>query len=356
MNESFPNSQFRVDGYYSPGQFRRDRNEHGGGLMLFVKQGIPAKRIKTLESEDIEVSCLEVNIAKRKWAIFNIYRPSCKSIDLFFNELTKLIDLAINKYENIVVMGDFNIDISDSNSHGYQRLEQFSDIFSLQHLIKSKTCITKTSESTTDLILTNRSHCFQFSKCAETGMSDFHRMTFTVFRSQFTRQKPIKIQYRDYSRFDADKFLRQLNDEIYKTSAVSEDCPDVAYNTFAEKFCNIINKHAPLKNKTLRGNQAPFMNKELAKAITTRSRLKNTFIKDNNKQNWQAFAKQRNKCTKLRKKAIKSHFAKVTGKGTMTNQCFWKTVKPFLNRKGNHGQQTIILEENDKIHENPTVS
>ena len=147
-----------------------------------------------------------------------MYRPSCKNIDLLFNELTKLIDLAVNKYENIVAVGDFNIDISDSGSHGYQRLEQFSDIFSLQYLIKSKTCINKTSESTFDLILANRSQCSQFSKYAETGMSDFPRMTFTVFRSQFTRQKPIKMQYRGYSRFDADKFLRQLNDDIYRTS------------------------------------------------------------------------------------------------------------------------------------------
>ena len=83
LDESFPNSQFAVDGYYSPGQFRRDRNEYRDGLVLFVKQGIPAKRIKTLESENIEVICLEVNIAKRKWAIFYIYRPTCKSIDLF---------------------------------------------------------------------------------------------------------------------------------------------------------------------------------------------------------------------------------------------------------------------------------
>ena len=120
---------------------------------------------------------------------------------------------------------------------------------------------------------------------------------------------------------------------------MSEDCPDITYNTFAEKFCNAINKHVPLKNKTIRGNQAPFMNKELAKAITTRSRLKNIFIKDKYKQNWQAFAKQRNKCTKLRKKAIKFHFAKVTGNGMMTNRCFWKTVKPFLNMKFS----TIIL-------------
>ena len=86
----------------------------------------------------------------------------------------------------------------------------------------------------------------------------------------------------------------------------------------------------------------------------TRSRLKNIFIEDKNKQNWQAFAKQRNKWTKLRKKAIKFHFAKVTGNSMMTNRCFWKTVKPFLNSEGDHGQQTIILEENDKIHKNPT--
>ena len=187
-------------------------------------------------------------------------------------------------------MGDFNIDISDFSCHGYHRLEQFSDIFSLKHLIKSKTFITKTSESTIGLILTNRSQCFQFSKCAETGMSDFQLVTFTVFRSQFIRQKPIKIQYRDYSRFDADKFLQQLNDEIYGTSTGSEDCPDIAYNTLAEKFCNAIKKHAPLKNETIRGNQAPFINKELAKAIMIRSRLKNIFIVDKNKQNWQAFA------------------------------------------------------------------
>ena len=38
-------------------------------------------------------------------------------------------------------------------------------------------------------------------------------------------------------------------------------------------FSELVNKHAPLKFKTLRGNHAPFMNKELQKAIYTRSKL-----------------------------------------------------------------------------------
>ena len=48
LNEEFPNSQFEINGYYNSGPYRRDRNEHGGGLMIFIKQGVPVKRIKDL--------------------------------------------------------------------------------------------------------------------------------------------------------------------------------------------------------------------------------------------------------------------------------------------------------------------
>ena len=42
---------------------------------------------------------------------------------------------------------------------------------------------------------------------------------------------------------------------------------------------------APLKKKILRGNDAPFMNKELRKAIYTRSRLRNRYFKNPTKEN-----------------------------------------------------------------------
>ena len=46
------------------------------------------------------------------------------------------------------------------------------------------------------------------------------------------------------------------------------------------------------------------MNKELAKAIMTRSRLKNIFIEEKNKQNWQGFAKQKISVPNLGKKRL----------------------------------------------------
>ena len=37
LDQSFPNSQFKIDGYHFPA-FRRDRTCHGGGLMVLVKK------------------------------------------------------------------------------------------------------------------------------------------------------------------------------------------------------------------------------------------------------------------------------------------------------------------------------
>ena len=38
----------------------------------------------------------------------------------------------------------------------------------------------------------------------------------------------------------------------------------------------VLNKHAPIKEKIVRGNEAPFMTKELSKTIK-RSKLKNRY-------------------------------------------------------------------------------
>ena len=43
--------------------------------------------------------------------------------------------------------------------------------------------------------------------------------------------------------------------------------------------------HAPLKKKTLRGNQAPFLSKEPRKEIYTRSKLKNKYNRNLTEEN-----------------------------------------------------------------------
>ena len=59
----------------------------------------------------------------------------------------------------------------------------------------------------------------------------------------------------------------------------------------------VIERHAPLKQKNIRANQAPFMNKELQKAIMLRSKLRNRLNKLKTEQANMEYKRQRNLCT-----------------------------------------------------------
>ena len=78
--------------------------------------------------------------------------------------------------------------------------------------------------------------------------------------------------------------------------------PHEGYYIITNNFLKVVIKHAPLKKKTIRGNNAPYMNKEFRKAIYTRTRTKNKFLKNPSEQNEILFKKQRNICKSKEKK------------------------------------------------------
>ena len=116
-----------------------------------------------------------------------------------------------------------------------------------------------------------------------------------------------------------------------------------------KRFTAPPDKHVPIKLKTLRGNQAPFMTRDLRKAIYNRSRLKNNLNKNQTNENRIKYKKQRNKCVSLRKKAIKSHFESITRNGIMSSKNFWNTIKPFITNKSGLTNNDIMLIHNNTI-------
>ena len=47
----------------------------------------------------------------------------------------------------------------------------------------------------------------------------------------------------------------------------------------SEIFSEVLNYHVPLKQKSVRRNHAPFTTRELNKAIMTKSKVKNSYVK-----------------------------------------------------------------------------
>ena len=58
------------------------------------------------------------------------------------------------------------------------------------------------------------------------------------------------------------------------------------YDRLTQIFRDIAEYHAPLKQKIIRGNQAPFTTKELSKGIVVKSKAKNLYVKLPSRENY----------------------------------------------------------------------
>ena len=107
-----------------------------------------------------------------------IYRPSSQNKQCFLEELSEIIDHFSSIYDNQIILGDFNMESSESI------LKTFMQSHNLLNLIKSNTCF-KERGTCIDLILTNRKFCFKNSSTFETGLSDHHRLIYSMLKTTF---------------------------------------------------------------------------------------------------------------------------------------------------------------------------
>ena len=280
LDETFPTRQFSIDGFTSP--YRLDRHN--------------------------------------------------AEISSHMNCMGKAIDSLSSRYENFLLIGDFNAEVSDVS------MKEFCDIYSFKNLIKEPTCFQNPANpKCIDLMLTNRHRSFQNSCVIETSLSDFHKMTVTVLRAFFKKAEPKVRSYRDYKNFTNDNF-RLLLEEL---SGDFDFTNETALDSFLDICREALNKTAPLKQKYVRANNSPFMNKTILKAIMKRTRLRNRFLKDMSDSNRVAYNTQRNYCVSLVRKAKKS---------------FWKIIKPFFTYKGvNHDNKTLV-ENKETVSDNKEIS
>ena len=90
--------------------------------------------------------------------------------------------------------------------------------------------------------MTNRPKPFNESEAIETGLSDFCKISLTVMKVFYIKQKPKFIHYKNYKDFSNEDFMREL--EITLSSFFQ-----ISFWTFKSTADNIIQKHALIKKR-----------------------------------------------------------------------------------------------------------
>ena len=99
---------------------------------------------------------------------------------------------------------------------------------------------------------------FMTSCTEETRISDYHKLIMHICRLIFAKGKSKKFFYRCYKNFESKLFEETLIKNLPET--------ELSLKSFETTFSLTLEKFAPLKQKYLRYNNSPFLNKILRKS------------------------------------------------------------------------------------------
>ena len=181
-------------------------------MIEYVRKGLSHKIMKIFQTKESESVFCEITIKSIQWLVVSVYGPLDDSnMNKFFEEMTTSLDMALKKYENCIIMGNFNIDMDKPDSPAYAQLNDFCDIY-------EKTCFTKNHSSRIDLILSNKPSSFQLSHATEVGLSNCHELITTCMKAAISRLKPRVINY--LKNLMNEVFCRTYNKNISNVSHV----------------------------------------------------------------------------------------------------------------------------------------
>ena len=215
LDESFLVSQFLIPGFENP--ISLDRSSSGGGIILYIRKGIPFNLLKSnCLSANAEAFLVEVKIGKKKWFLCCSYNPHKALIEKHMNELGKGIDIYLHKYDHVLLIGDYNSEIRERS------MLDFCNVYNLESLSNTPTCFKNPENpSCIDFLLTNSKNNFNETLVLESGLSDFRKLDVSILKSYYKKEAPKVIIYREYKYFDNENFSNELENELSKIGSLT---------------------------------------------------------------------------------------------------------------------------------------
>ena len=135
----------------------------------------------------------------------------------------------------------------------------------------------------------------------------------------YKKQKPNIVTYRNYKHFSNEAFMFDVKNSIIQ---MTSERNNLEFDRFKTALDKAIQRHAPIKKRYVRANQAPFINKKINKEIMKRSRLRNKFLNTKSDIDRKAYNKQRNLCVSLIRSEKKNFLSNINTCDITDNKTF----------------------------------
>ena len=108
------NSLLLSDVYDSP--YRKDRTNHGGGILIYLNKNIISQWMPDLEIYWNESIWIKIKQKSESFLLGVLYSPKTPDAK-FFEQLNQNIEAALEISKTIIIVGDFNEDLLNDSKH-----------------------------------------------------------------------------------------------------------------------------------------------------------------------------------------------------------------------------------------------
>jgi len=344
LSDTFQNSEFYLKDYQL---FRRDRQSNGGGIILYVKSIYPCVQRCDLETDSLEAIWLEFKcINQKSFIVGYVYRPPSSPAS-WNDEMECILEKLYCENKEIILFGDINYNFCNSATSN-ATWNNIIDAFNMKQLVNRPTRVTPTSSTIIDHVYTNHPCNITDINVPVLSLSDHYPVCFTRKANAKTKLKQgsshHKISYRALANFDETNFLEELKVQPWSDIERHND-PDDGLNLFIKLFSNVLNSHAPIKQKRVKRIQQPdWFNNNISFAIKQRDYAK----KVNNSQQYK-FWRQKVKSTVTKSK--KNFYNETINENKRDPKKLWKNLKDLTGKNATQSQNHFINDD----HGNPIM-
>ena len=343
----------------------------GGGISMFLKNDLEYHvRTDLTLPESIEYESLFVEITnqtttrQRNVVIGIIYRsPSGKNFNEFFEKLEIIISKVSNENKDVIVLGDFNIDLlkieSDKNA------SKLLDLFAGNNMVPMINLPTRVTDSSSTLIDHIYKTVNDISDTAGSIVSDItdHYLNFILIKKQVTLKSQSHVTYRSYSERNLRKFNNYLENVDWSSVYLSND-PNESYNEFLNIYHRALDINIPLKRRKFnkfKHKKNPWVTCGILKSLRTKYllhkrilRCKNTAIKADVLLKYNAYNKVLSRVIRAAKKL---YWHKVMHDSIRDSKQTWKNINDILRKnKTKHSFPSFFMHNGEVLNDEGNIA
>ena len=344
LDENIRDDEVDVQGYSI---IRRDRDRHGGGTLLYVKDSIAFNRRKDLELEGTESVWAEILLPKTRGIfVSSIYRPpnDGRFLEKFEATLEK-----VDAEKEVYILGDINIDFLKKDSTLCRAYTNVLSAFNLKQLINIPTRITDTTATILDHIITNSSGKLYNFGVLDCSISDHLPIYCHRLQVRGESHVPIVKWVRSFKGYSAEILNRELRLVDWSGVYLGRNV-DEAYESFVSILRGLIDRLAPMRQLRTRQRTGPWMSGIILAGIRRRDDLFRQFKRDrSNLVLYGEFCRVRNQVQRDVKQAKQDYFRGIVERCDGDNRKLWSSLKGAgFNSKAKSGAKIVVNIDGEK--------